>query len=250
MKTHHKHFRSHFEDQRNRRSHKTRVAVIGFSVILAGVLLMLGKLEIIDPYWMHVIFSWKMLLVAIGAISLFGHGRIHGVILMGVGGFFLIPEVFQTDMNFSQLFWPVIIIAAGMMILTSMLWAKRFHRHSISRSESNMDQIDDSMVFGGADRIITSENFKGGRISAVFGGCKVDLTKAKLAEGNNILEISAVFGGLSLLVPADWNIKVEVTSVLGGFEDKKMFSNGNIDTSRSLIIKGSTVFGGGEIKRY
>jgi hypothetical protein len=57
-----------------------------------------------------------------------------------------------------------------------------------------------------------------------------------------------VFGGCKLIVPADWEIKVEVNAVFGGFSDKRL----NLPTiteksGKILIIKGVAVFGGGEI---
>ncbi len=111
--------------------------------------------------------------------------------------------------------------------------------------------IDIINIFSGGERQIVTENFKGGKITSIFGGSEIDLTQAKLAPGVSELEIACIFGGTTIIVPTDWNIKVEVVPVLGGFGDERKLNLGRaVDTSRQLIIKGAVVFGGGEIKSY
>ena len=61
-----------------------------------------------------------------------------------------------------------------------------------------------------------------------------------------MLEMICVFGGSTLIVPADWNVKVEMFSIFGGFEDKRV--TGQVDYNKTLILKGVAIFGGGEVK--
>jgi len=97
--------------------------------------------------------------------------------------------------------------------------------------------------------IITTNNFRGGKITALFGGSKIDLTKAQLAPGKNILDVFCMFGGSTLIVPENWNMKIEVTSVLGGFSDKRHIRQDTVkDVGKELIIRGFVMFGGGELK--
>jgi len=51
-----------------------------------------------------------------------------------------------------------------------------------------------------------------------------------------------------LVVPADWNVKVEVFNIFGAYADKRMASQ--IDYNKTLVIKGVTIFGGGEVKSF
>jgi hypothetical protein len=98
---------------------------------------------------------------------------------------------------------------------------------------------------------IVSDNFRGGKVTAVFGGSEIDLTKAKLGPGVSELELACVFGGTTIIVPDDWTVKIEVVPVLGGFGDSRKLNPGRIiDTTRQLVIKGAVVFGGGEVKSY
>ena len=95
-----------------------------------------------------------------------------------------------------------------------------------------------------------SQNFKGGEITAIFGGIEVQLTRANISDEGAVIEMTAIFGGLKLIVPRDWVIKVEVVSIFGGFTDKRLYSSPNPTQNKVLYIKGVTVFGGGELISY
>lgn len=190
-----------------------------------------------------------MLLIAIGFIMILGTGnKAPGLIVMAVGGFFILPEVFDIPFRTYRLFWPAVLIIIGVIVLSNARWFRK--ENWTSKSSTSTDVIDMVNIFGGGERRLMSQNFQGGKISCVFGGAEIDLTKAKLAEGTSELEISCVFGGVSLIVPPDWNIIIDVTPVLGGFSDSRKGFSSTIDMSRTLVIKGATVFGGGEIKGY
>jgi predicted membrane protein len=120
-----------------------------------------------------------------------------------------------------------------------------------STDNISKDYIDDVAVFGGGTKVITSDNFKGGNITAIFGGSEIDLTACKLAEGNNVLNITAILGGTTLIVPKDWNVLLNVTSILGSFSNKiRREPNLVVDQSKALIIKGVAMLGGGEVKSF
>jgi len=58
---------------------------------------------------------------------------------------------------------------------------------------------------------------------------------------------------MKLIVPEGWTVRIKVMSLFGGFSDKHRFRLPDSDTSDSssqLIIKGTTIFGGGEIKSF
>jgi predicted membrane protein len=167
---------------------------------------------------------------------------------MAVGGFFLIPMIFRETFHAYNLFWPSIFVIIG---ITFIVTKRRGWDSVASKGITGDDYIDIVNVYSGGERQIVSENFRGGKISAVFGGTELDLTKAKLAPGRNVLEIACVFGGATFIVPDDWNVSIEVTPVLGGFNDsRKLIPGRTVDPTKQLVIKGAVVFGGGEIKSY
>jgi hypothetical protein len=49
-------------------------------------------------------------------------------------------------------------------------------------------------------------------------------------------------------MPTDWNVKLEVFNIFGGYGDKRV--RGQVDFNKTVIVKGVAIFGGGEIKSY
>jgi predicted membrane protein len=225
--------------------------VIGLILVMAGFFLLLRNTNIFPVFIENVIFSWQMLLIAIGLVITIGSSdKTPGIIIMSVGAFFLLPVVFTGIFGKFNLFWPAIFIIAGVIFIAGGRRASRrlFHH---DRSTSSDEFIDVVNIFGGGDRQIITENFNGGTITSIFGGSKIDLTKSKLAGGVATLEIVCVFGGTELIVPEDWNVILDITPVLGGFSDERKISSGRVfDQGRQLIIKGTVVFGGGDLKSY
>lgn len=224
-------------------------AVFGGIMILLGVALVLNNLDFM-PWWLeNIIFSWQMLLIALGAIFYFGKKEKNtGLVLMAVGGVFLIPDIFNLSYRTERFIWPAILIIVGVIILR-----KRHdsHWHTNVKGANHADYVDELNVFGGGERLITSKNFRGGKVTCVFGGTELNLTSSQLAEGTNVLDVFAMFGGCTLIVPSDWEVKVEVTSILGGFSDKRTNPvNYLVEPKKELIVRGTVLMGGGEIKSY
>ena len=235
---------------RRERHHLTNNrAIVGIILVLVGLFLVLRNTGIFPDFIDHVIFSWPMLLVTIGLIITIGSsgGKTSGVIVMAVGAFFLIPEIFRETFNVNM-FWPSIFIIIGIVFIFS----RRKGWNSVSTTPLvGDDYIDYVHVFSGGERQIVSENFRGGKVTAIFGGSEIDLTKAKLAPGVSEIEIACVFGGTTIIVPDEWNVKIDVVPILGGFGDTRKLTPGRtVDPSRQLVIKGAVVFGGGEVKSY
>jgi len=223
--------------------------IVGVILVLAGLFLVIRNTGFFPDFIDNVIFSWPMLLVAIGLVmTLAASEKTAGVIIMAVGGFFMIPLIFRETFHMYNMFWPSIFIIIGIVFIVSK---RRGWNVATSRGEYGDDHIDYVNVFSGGERQIVSQNFRGGRVSAVFGGIELDLTKAKLAPGVSELEIACVFGGATIIVPDDWHVTIEVTPVLGGFTDsRKLIPGRSVDPSKHLVIKGAVVLGGGEVKSY
>jgi len=234
--------REHHHLQNNR-------AIVGVIFVLVGLFLVLRNTGFFPDFVGDIIFSWPMLLVTIGLVLTLGTSdkKSSGIIVMAVGGFFLIPHIFRETFDINM-FWPSIFIIIGVIFIFS----RRKGWNSVSTApQVGDDYIDYIHIFSGGERQIISDNFRGGKVTAVFGGSEIDLTRATLAPGVSELEIACVFGGTTIIVPDDWNVKIEVVPVLGGFSDQRKLIPGRIvDTTKQLIIKGAVVFGGGEVKSY
>lgn len=230
-------------------SGKSKHGLIGIILILAGLIFIGDQLGIFPYKFKDIIFSWQSLLIVLGLIFLAKRdGKPTGIILLAIGIFFILPKFMNVPYNFHKFFWPILLIFAGVLIISRGFFWKRTE---IPSSRMNGDSIDDVNIFGGHDRIITNENFRGGEIINIFGGGKYNLLNSKLSQGKNVLEVVMIFGGSKIIVPQDWEIKVEVAVVFGGFTDKRIIPAGLVhNKDKTLIIKGVAIFGGGEISSF
>ena len=242
---------------------------LGFGLVLMfiGVVFLASNFGLIPMPLKSVIISWQMLLIFIGVVNLFKRKLISGVILIFIGGFFILPKVFPfLNNNFEQNFWPLILIGAGILILLQRVlgpkyfserWDSEWHPHrhhprdfhnqKYSKWNTNNGGFSKNSVFGSGEHIVLDPEFKGGDMNAVFGGITLDLRRTSLPVGETILEVNAVFGGITIYVPADWYIETHLDAVFGGFQDNRMPKE-PLDTTKKLIITGSCVFGGGELR--
>jgi predicted membrane protein len=117
-----------------------------------------------------------------------------------------------------------------------------------SRGFSSEDFIDATAVFGGIHKNILSKNFRGGDITIFMGGAEINLSQADI-QGTAALDITQVMGGTKIIVPPHWEVRSQLTSVFGSIEDKRQ-NIGATNPDKVLIIDGSSVFGGIEIRSY
>jgi len=226
--------------------------LLGGILIFLGGLFLLNTMNVLDFRFTNVIFSWPFIMLVIGLFVLVNtEKKFLGGVLSGIGALFLIPRVFpQIDYDGG------IIIPLFLIILGSYIILKKRRQDSTSEFSSdgykvNKDKIDDVSIFGGGTKIISSNNFQGGNITAIFGGSEINLINCQLAEGENVLDVLCVFGGTTIILPKEWNIVINVTSILGGFSNKAIRNPSIvIDQTRTLHIKGLAMFGGGEVKTY
>ena len=228
-----------------------RSAILGFILIFAGLLVIAGQLNIVPWNIREVIFSWQMILIGIGLVLvLTREGSSAGWILLAIGGFFLVPEIFDVPFTWRRLFWPAIFIIVGLLLIFRIGNIGR-PRFEVDGEINDEDYFDDVAIFGGGSRLITTQNLKGGKITAIFGGSQLNFTQTKLANGKIYIDYFTLFGGTNLIIPDDWEVKVSITPILGGFSDKRNpRPDVAKDPSKQVIIKGIAIFGGGELKSF
>ena len=237
----------------------SRHAVLGILFVIVGAVIIGNRMDFISNNLFHIIISWQALLIGLGLMKLTSKRNIFGgVILIIIGAIFILPKVIAIPVAYGALAFPLVLIAVGLLVIFRSIIFPRYSPHhdyhrSFADREMNFsdDYVNEKCVFGGLNLNVTSKQFKGGKIEAVFGGGKVNLLNAELStEGKNILEVDLVFGGIELIVPRDWNIVIKTNSILGGFSEKYGTMSKDIDPAKELVIVGKTVFGGGEIIRY
>lgn len=241
----HHHHSDHQRHVNNRRSW-------GMLLIVVGLVLFANAFDLIPVDVKEIILSWQMLLIVIGVISMINNrSLLPGIIIMAIGGFFMINEFWELSDVWRHAFWPIVILFIGVYLIVAPPKSFRPNQKTGNPVGDSRDFIDEVAVFSGGDRIITSKNFKGGRIVSVFGGSDINLMNAQLAEGVQVIETTNVFGGANIIVPAGWTVKVEVTAIFGGFSDKRpKMPNLVYDEKTMLVIRGVAIFGGGEVKSF
>ena len=235
----------------NKNSIDKRVLLGGILIILGGIFL-LNTMNVLHFRIAHVIFSWSFIMLVIGLFVLVNtEKKFLGGILAGIGVLFLIPKIFPEVDYDGGIIIPIFFIILGTYIIIKKRKVDSGSVFTSDTSKINRDKIDDVSIFGGGTKIISSSNFQGGNITAIFGGSEINLINCQLAEGNNVLDVLCIFGGTTIILPKEWDVVINVTSILGGFSNKAIRNPSVvIDQSKTLHIKGLAMFGGGEVKTY
>jgi predicted membrane protein len=197
-----------------------------------------------------------MLLIGFGILSLVGGNRTAGIILIVIGGFFMVPEMITVPYEIRRIYWPLILVAIGVAVL----FRQREHQKiplindpiiSVP-NENSVNTFDDFVIFGGREIFINSPALAGGKATSIFGGIEFDLRKASLQPGGAVIDCVSLFGGCGFKIPMDWNVRNEVTTIFGAFTDKRgdTYSDRYYDPAKTLVIKGISMFGGIEIKHF
>jgi len=235
---------------------------LGILLVAFGGLFLLSNLNILPFSATRIFFNWKGILLLIGSIIIFSDdNRRPGFILIGIGVTFILFDILEDLFDYNifrfDTIWPLVLLIAGILILSRQgrlgEWGNRFGNHSYNGAGADdPDTLFARAIMGGGDMFINSQNFKGGSITAIMGGGTYDLTGAQLADGRAVIEVSIIMGGVNLIVPKDWKVTLEASNVLAEFSDNRKYRPDEVDLidAPELIIRGSVVLGGGEIKNF
>lgn len=116
-------------------------------------------------------------------------------------------------------------------------------------SPTGDDHLDALSIFGGVKKIIFSKNFQGGEIVNIFGGAELDFTQADI-NGRVYVDITQLFGGTKIIVPAHWMVISDMAAVFAGVDDKRIRTSAPLDSNKVLVLKGISIFAGVDIRSY
>lgn len=241
----------------------------GLLIIAIGLLWLLRKMDLNLPGWL---FEWETILIIAGIFIGFNSHFRNPVswILIGIGSFFLIDDIFFIPVSIREYFWPLLVIFIGLLILIRPKkdprycrrpykhrlkeeWKEEwsgYHRHHSGEAErDSANTIDSVCIFNGTKKTILSKNFKGGEIVTVFGGTEINMLQTDF-EKTITLDTVVVFGGLKLIVPPNWEVRTNITSILGGVEDKRTSAVEVVPEDKVLVLTGVVLFGGLDIVSY
>lgn len=232
----------------------------GFNALIPGMILVgIGALFLLDNLHIFRIANWvaywPAILIAIGLFQIVDGdhpGRqIAGGIMMAAGGLVLAINLGYLRVQIEDL-WPLILIAIGVIMLWTRLSGRgfvpwdRYHRARRRWQDCGpvyTGTVNEAALFGGSRRVVTDQDFKGGRVACVFGGVNLDLTGANMSGNTAVLELHTVYGGATVRIPTSWNLEVRGVGLFGGFADHTVHPPASPDM-KHLIIRGAAVFGG------
>jgi hypothetical protein len=229
-------------------------SIVGVLLFAFGLLLLAGALG-----WLNVGFQtlWPLALIIWGiwiVTRAFGgdreltakindaiHGSIHDRIRDSING--RINDAVHDRVD-----------AATKKVAGASNWAdsvKGAVRESINNwtgKESTDPEFDYMAIFGGIKQRVTVKNFRGGRLTALFGGFEVDLTRADIEGQTAVIDASALMGGGEIRVPYSWVIEIQGLALLGGYTDETHQDISDTATAKRLVVKGIAALGGVVIK--
>ena len=255
------------EKDKNFRDREGGRVMGGLILVSVGAALLLRRVGFFMPDWL---FSWPMILILVGIFIGFKSNFRNNAwyIISLVGCYFLVSD-FIPWLNLQPLFWPIAIIGLGILFILKPHRRHRWNEYTGDQYDKwrtvpgeplqdpdkivttdSSDYLQVKSVFSGVNKKVVSKNFQGGNISCVFGGAEIDLSQADI-NGRVTIKLEMVFGGANLVVPPHWSIQNEIEGVFHGIEDKRRFNPSEaINPDKVLILTGSAVFGGMEIKSY
>jgi len=217
--------------------------ILGIIILIIGILVLINVLN--PDFAIDYSLVWPSALILLCLYSVYknrrldttpGIGLFLGILILGV-------NLGIWDSSAYKLIFPGILIVLGITIIVSSI---RFKNNRKLKKEITKNGIlTYTGILAGIEEKVTQKEFKGANIYSVFGGVDLDLRNIELKEDITINAYS-IFGGTTLLVPSNYNIKVNSSAILGGNENKS--NNKENSKQKTIYINCLSVFGGCEIK--
>lgn len=216
----------------------------GLVFIIIGLIFGVNALGLAD---INIFFDgwWTLFIIVPCFIDLFKDedktGNIIGIII-GICLLLGCLEIIDFALIF-KLIVPVVLIIIGLSFIF-----KDTVNNKIKKEIKNLNKKDSKeycSTFGGQTINFNNEEFTGCSLTAIFGGIKCDLKNSIIKE-DTLITTSAIFGGITIYVPENIDVKITSTSIFGGVSDERKIKSK--DTKNTIYIEATSLFGGIEIK--
>ena len=224
--------------------------VLGGFIMLIGLLMTLDRLDIINAG--RALRFWPLTFIGLGATMLAarrdGSGRFWGWAWLFFGSWLLLNSIGLVNVGFWELLFPLLLILLGSSLV--MQTVRRRERSAYLSEETDPSNL--FAVMSECKRALPG-SFRGGTMTAIMGGCILDLRQAVMAPGEEaVIDVIAVMAGHELVVPSHWQVIDRVVPIAGGISDKRLPpvpdpSAAALPAPR-LVLKGYCVMGGLTIK--
>lgn len=216
-------------------------AIVGTVLVVVGAGFLLDQMDVID-FGSILGTWWPLILIAIGTVQLLTRSVPvpAGAFVILLGVLFQIDQLDVLGLSLGQLIWPLILILIGGFLLLSRAGG------GAAMVDSD-DKLDSFVIFGGMDRRVTSDAFQGGSAVALFAGAELDLRDARLHTEGAELDVAVAFGGMEIMVPEDWNVKMTGMPIFGGWSNKTRTRDDTGAVGPELKLRCVAAFGGIEV---
>ncbi len=209
--------------------------VLGPTFVAVGVLALAGQAGRVDA-WSVFANWWPLIVLSFGLAQLFGRPRnvTGGAISLLVGVGLLAFTLGAVDSL--ALLWPILLVGLGIWLLLAGPKIDVIHRSAAT---------DLVAVFDDRSLRVPPGEFPGGNVTTVFGDIDVDLTAATLPEGEATLQVITIFGDADLLVPPEWDLRVNGPEIFGSVRVPTKPTPASASTAPApvLHLQATTVFG-------
>lgn len=241
--------------------HRDNNVWTGIFLLIVGTAFLLKNMDLDLPHWL---FRWESLVFLLGLyIGL--KQRFKGAgwfIMIVIAGTSLLDEIFPVFER-PQFTWAVVAIIVGFYFIVR---PKNMPSASWSECTSKTKPVDDfktddveiysgnealevTAIFGSVKKVVVSKNFRGGEIVSIMGGSDINLSQSDI-HGRVALEATNIMGGTKLIIPPTWDVQSEMVAIFGGVEDKRDVHSLKIDPNKVLVLEGTCIFGGLEIRSF
>lgn len=213
--------------------------ILGIILIVVGVWFGLYATGVVK---INLLFDgwWTLFIIIPSFLGLFDEdGRTGSLIGLFVGVLLLLSC--QDVLNFDiilKLIVPCVLIVTGL----SFIFKGKIKTKNIENVKT-VGGTNYNATFSGQNLDFSKEEFTGTKLDAVFGGIKCDLRNA-IINDDVVIEASAIFGGITILVPKDVNVKITSTSIFGGVDGKSKMDK----PGKTIYVNATCLFGGVEVK--
>jgi predicted membrane protein len=216
--------------------------VLGALIVLVGVLLLGQTTDFYDLEYLFDYIPSLFVLLGIYAMVRSGFRNVFGpLVIVAVAGAWQLVELGYVSGDEVWQFWPLFVVFFGLSLILGQLRGRR------SAEAVGEDHVSALAVFGGSEKRSASTTFSGANLTALFGGTELDLRDAEVADPPAHVSAVALFGGVSVIVPRDWNVELDVLPILGGAADERPRREREHD-DLDLVVSGFAAFGGVSIE--
>jgi hypothetical protein len=217
----------------------TSQLLLGALIVLVGVVLLTETTGLVDTAFLVEYIPSLFVVLGVYALVRSGFRSIFGpLVVIVIAGVWQLTTLGVVEGADVVDFWPVFVILFGLSLVLS-----QFRSPPATAGSSHVTGFG---IFGGSERRVTTQTFTGGNLTAIFGGTGLDLREAGIAQRPAHVSAIALFGGVEVTVPEEWNVEMDVLPLFGGASDERTRSERTHEET-DLVVTGLAAFGGVEV---